>query len=751
MREIRCSVGCDANDNQAMTYDEFLRRKIRVEQDRGFEPILHNPKLFDWQRRVVQWAVRKGRCALFEDCGLGKTAQQIEWAHQVCCHTGRPVLILAPLAVAQQTVAEAVKFGHAVKHVREPEDVGDNGIYITNYDRLEKFEEIIARFAGVVLDESSILKAFTGKTRIYLTEVFSKTPYRLCCTATPSPNDWTELGQHADFLGIIKPAEMLATWFINDTFDTGTWRLKKHAEADFWRWVSSWAVCITKPSDIGGDDSGFALPPIEFEKIVLAGKEPESLEDIGRTGAISATDLRAEKRRTLNERAAAAVDAAAGDDPAIIWCDMNDEADALMDLLDPKDAVEVRGSDKPEHKERKLGMFSSGERRVIVTKPSIAGYGLNWQHCRRVIFVGITYSFEDFYQAVRRSWRFGQTQPVKVTVITTDTDQAVYEALQRKITQHATMQDQMRTAATSLEVESPIIMKTDLDVKTGDGWTVYHGDCVRAAESIESDSVGMSVFSPPFADLFTYSSDQQDMGNCKSMDEFMEHFDFLIGELMRVTMPGRECAVHCVDLLATKWKDGAIEFKDFSGAIATAFRRAGWLFHSRITIWKSPVTEMQRTKAHGLLYKTLCKDSASSRVGAPDYLLVFRKPGINPKPIAHTPEDLPLDLWQEYASPVWMTVNQSRVLNGSGARDQGDERHICPLQLDVIERALHLWSAPGDLIYSPFTGIGSEGYSAVKMGRRFIGSELKSSYFEQACENLAMAEVESRTLFSLLN
>jgi DNA modification methylase len=292
-------------------------------------------------------------------------------------------------------------------------------------------------------------------------------------------------------------------------------------------------------------------------------------------------------------------------------------------------------------------------------------------------------------------------------------------------------------------------MNTEIKQRLGDNWTMYHGDCVRVAKTLADDSVGMAVFSPPFADLFTYSSDVQDMGNCKDMEGFMEQFGYLIDELMRITMPGRECAVHCCDLLATKWKDGDIEFKDFSGTIASAFRERGWLLHSRVCIWKDPVTEMQRTKAHGLLYKTLRTDSSKSRVGSADYLLVFRKPGVNPKPITHTVESLPLDRWQELASPVWMTVDQGRVLNGREASESKDERHICPLQLDVIERALTLWSAEDDVIFSPFAGIGSEGYCALKMGRRFVGAELKESYFKTACENLANATRQG-VLFEML-
>lgn len=729
-----------------MKYDDFIAEKMRRPKACGFDAKDINAKLFDWQREIVRWAVRQGRCALFEDCGLGKTAQQLEWARQVADHTGGAVLILAPLAVTEQTAEEGAKFGITVHNCRQPEQVPDRGISITNYDRLELFEDVIPRLAGVVLDESSILKAFNGKLRGDITRAFSRTPFRLACTATPSPNDLMELSNHAEFLGLMSGAQMLATWFINDTANTGTWRLKQHARDDFWRWVSSWAACVSNPRDLGFDGSGFDLPALNIETITVdAGPmEASDGELFAVPVALSAIDVRREKKRTLEQRCReAARIATSTTEPVLIWCDLNDEADMLVDFLPPEETVEVRGSDRPEHKERKLLAFTHGEKRIMVTKPSIAGYGLNWQHCANVVFVGVTYSFEDFYQAVRRTYRFGQTRPVHVRCITTEADAPVFTTLRRKMEQHETMHAEMQKhAAGFLEKEDDLIMKTTVDSESGDGFTLYHADCVRAAAEIEDGSVGMAVFSPPFADLFTYSNDQQDMGNCSNVEEFMRHFSFLVAELERVMMPGREVCVHCCDLLSTKWKDGAIELRDFSGEIARAFRSRGFLFHSRITIWKSPVTEMQRTKAHGLLYKTLQKDSSSSRVGAPDYLLVFRKPGQNPKPIEHTPKDLPLDLWQEIASPVWMTVDQGNVLNGHCAKEQGDERHICPLQLDVINRALHLWSAKDDLVYSPFAGIGSEGYCALKMGRRFVGSELKKSYFDFACDNLRAAKAQ---------
>jgi len=606
---------------------------------------------------------------------------------------------------------------------------------------LDKLEDAIPSLSGVVLDESSVLKGFSGKMRRELTEKFSKTQFRLCCTATPAPNDFTELGQHAEFLGVCKTSEMLATWFLNDTFDTGTWRLKKHAEKDFWRWVSSWAACVSKPSDIGGSDAGFDLPPLNLETVIVSvnHKAERGSETLFIDAHTSATSIHSEMRRTCAERSGKAAEIANGTtEQVIVWCNTNDESDALMDLI--PDAVEVRGSDTPAKKEANLDAFTTGKARVIVTKPSIAGYGLNWQRCRTVVFVGLSYSFEDFYQAVRRSYRFGQDKPVNVYMVQADSENNVLPILRRKMEQHETMRDALKFTADNLtESHTTVTMNAGIKTETGKNWTMHNGDCVRITATLPDNSIGFSVFSPPFADLFTYSNDIQDMGNCGDLSEFMEQFDFLIEQLTRITMPGRHCAVHCCDLLSTKWKHGKIEFQDFSGTIARAFRKRGWLLHSRITIWKDPVTEMQRTKAHGLLYKTLRGDSADSRVGAPDYLMVFRKPGDNPVPIEHTPQSLPLDKWQELASPVWWTVNQSRVLDYEVARGKDDEKHICPLQLDVIERALTLWSAPNDLVLSPFGGIGSEGYCAVKMGRQFVGCELKPEYFGRAVHNLKMA------------
>jgi len=724
-------------------YNKFIETKRKHSASYGFDPLPLIAPLFEWQAHVLKWAVMKGRAALFEDCGLGKTAQQLEWASQILRKTGGSVLILAPLAVGEQTRLEGVKFGIQASVVSDHSEIGGPGIYITNYEKLEHFE--CGDFAGVVLDESSILKSFTGKTRKRLTEAFKDTPYRLCCTATPSPNDYTELGQHADFLGICTPAQMLCTYFINDTFNTGDWRLKKHAENEFWKWLASWAACISKPSDLGFDDTGYDLPELHMKDITVAVDQSEETgDDLFRIATLSATTMHKEMRLTCPARCDAVAEMVNNSSETwIVWCNTNLEADELKKRI--PGAIEVRGSDKPEVKRKRLADFSHGDVRVIITKPSIAGFGLNWQHCWNVAFVGLSYSFEDFYQALRRSYRFGQTREVNAFVVQAETEGAIIKSIQRKIKQHQTMQESMKKAAAELKTSETETIDAKMDITTteGDGWTIHHGDCVRVArDKIADHSVGFSIFSPPFADLFTYSADPQDMGNCEDMDEFMKHFDYLIEEMKRIMIPGREVAVHCVDLLSTKWKHGSIQLQDFSGEIIRAFWNHGFLFHSRITVWKNPVTEMQRTKAHGLLYKTLKKDSSSSRVGVPDYLLVFRAPGESVIPVTKSPEDYSVDWWQEVASPVWMTVDQGRVLNRTGARDNADEKHICPLQLDIIERGIELWSNPGDLIYSPFTGIGSEGWGALTLGRTFVGSELKQSYAEQACGNLSNATAQ---------
>lgn len=368
--------------------------------------------MFDHQRHSTEFALRMGRAALFLDTGLGKSLCELEFGRVVVETTNKPVLMLAPLAVAQQHVREAERFGIDAQVVRSQDEVGTKRVYVTNYDRLERFDP--DRFGGVILDESSVIKNFTGKTTRKLIDAFARTPFRLAATATPAPNDHTELGTHAEFLGTMRREEMLPIWFINDTMDTGTWRIKGHAREDFWSWVASWARCISKPSDIGFDDAGYNLPKltihhheVEADRSIDPGSDKKTGQSfLFRIPDTSATSIHREKRLTIDARAerAASVVSAEPDEAWIIWVDTDYEAEAIMAAI--PDAMEVRGSMPVEEKERRLVMFSEGHARIIVTKPSIAGFGLNWQHCARQCFAGISFSYEAWYQAIRRCWRF---------------------------------------------------------------------------------------------------------------------------------------------------------------------------------------------------------------------------------------------------------------------------------------------------------------------------------------------------------
>lgn len=409
-----------------MKYEDYISAKSDVRSFESAPMSTIASHLFPFQRDLVQWALRRGRAAIFADTGLGKSAMQIEWARQVSS-AGR-VLILAPLAVADQTVREAARFGVKARYLRE--DDGDARIVVANYEMLHHFDP--SRFQGVVLDESSILKSFTGATRNALIDAFSATPYRLACTATPAPNDFTELGNHAEFLGVLSRVEMLAEYFVHDGGSTQDWRIKGHAVAAFWRWVASWGAVVRKPSALGYDDDGYDLPPLRLHDHSIS----VSHEHAWSTGALFAADARtlndqrAVRRSTMSERVKIVADLANASDPWLVWCELNDEADELEDAI--IGAVQVRGADDPETKRDRLLGFADGRYRVLVTKPSIAGFGMNWQHCSHMAFVGPSNSYEQTYQAIRRCWRFGQTRPVDVHVVAADTERAILQNLRRK-------------------------------------------------------------------------------------------------------------------------------------------------------------------------------------------------------------------------------------------------------------------------------------------------------------------------------
>lgn len=724
-------------------YIEFLQKKQTAIESSGFDLMDSemNEKLFPFQKYCVKRAVKAGRFAMFEDCGLGKTLQQLEWAYHVQKHINQPVLILAPLGVIGQTIQEGVKFGYEVKEIGLTVFDQDlkAGIYITNYDNMDNIDSYL--FGGVVLDESSILKNFNGKIRNELIASFKKTKYKLCCTATPSPNDTTELCNHAEFLNVMSRNEMLAMYFVHDGGSTSDWRLKGHAKQAFWDFVSTWAVMLSKPGDIGFSNEGYELPELKvIEDYIETPKRNNGMlfNDV----AVSATGYHNELRETINERMKRVSEIVnSSSDSWIVWIGHDEEGDLLRKMI--PGAVEVKGSDNKQKKKDNLLGFGKGEFRVLITKLKIAQFGLNYQNCHNQIFASLDFSFESTYQGIRRSYRFGQEYDVNIHLIVTDTMQNVRKSFEDKQSAFYEMQRAM-THAMNRNIKNELKLMKTVSQKEyqSDFCHIMNGDCVQLIESIPDESIGFSIFSPPFAELYTYSDKLEDMGNSKDYKEFFVAFNFLVKELYRVMWSGRNVAVHCMDLPIQKGKEGYIGLRDFSGMILKAFEESGFIYHSRVTIWKNPVTEMQRTKALGLLHKQVKKDAAMSRVGIPDYLMIFRKPGNHDHPV-HC--DISVDTWQKYASPVWMDIDYSDTLNGVKGRDKEDEKHICPLQLQTIERAITLWSNKGDKILTPFLGIGSEVYQSIKMGRYGIGFELKESYFVEAVKNCKNAEVKTQS------
>ncbi len=417
------------------SYQNFIKSKAITVTAKGFDvPVSElNPLLFEFQRDIVRWALGKGKAAIFADCGDGKTAMQLEWAEQIRRRTGGKVLIIAPLAVSSQTKREGQKFCIEVNICASQEDITAKSVNITNYEKLDKF--VASEFTAVVLDESSIIKSFSGKVRNQIIEMFAQTPYKLACTATPAPNDYMELGNHSEFLGVMTRAEMLAMYFVHDGGQTSKWRLKGHAELLFWKWLSSWCVVMDDPKKLGYDIEGYDLPKLNIHEIIVDGDEA-----INET--LSLTERRQARRDSLNERCKAAADLVnSSDDNWLVWCDLNDEANELHRLI--TDSVNVQGSDKAEFKANSMLGFAASNIKCLVTKPKIAGYGMNWQNCHKMIFVGLSDSFEAYYQAVRRCWRFGQAEDVDVYIIISAREGAVKENIERKQAENEIMKQHL--------------------------------------------------------------------------------------------------------------------------------------------------------------------------------------------------------------------------------------------------------------------------------------------------------------------
>lgn len=932
-------------------YQTFLESKRHTVSDSGVSvmPDAVHPKLFDWQKQIVLWALRKGRAAVFLDTGLGKTFIQLEWARIL----GHPALIVAPLSVARQTVREALKLGLEVRYVRGQGDVTpDHKLWITNYEMVESFD--LSWFGSVVLDESSILKAIDGKTRKKLTSLCRQTPYKLCCTATPAPNDYTEIGNHAEFLGICTIPEMLATFFINankehtlqygdETYRKkgsnkgGTeWRIKHHAEERFFEWLSSWAITMTKPSDLGYDDDGFILPELrlhpvfvetqykgdqlfftglhgiadradtrrstldkrmdalsiaisspnsynnsdEYTRDVSAtllqeaqgqevrtgqgqGSQPHArtkgttqgiheaisapefrqVEANARSGAESkcaqagvicerriskvdsqgsSEDMAANASRDATQSETKALcdrscllfksDGGTGDalrnlrdaigqsedisvcgslphngqgqgialrklqsgdrqddgqplpasegrtvhrDQWVIWCGLDAEQRAVEKLLGD-DCLSIYGILPPDEKERRLLSWLDGERPFLVSKPRVCGFGLNLQQSHKMAFLGLNDSWETFYQAVRREWRYGQTDPVDVHIIMSDVEAEIYQNVMRKDAMAQRLRSKLieqirKYERRELGMSDDLTVDYTADTKRGDGWVAMLGDSCERLKDIPDNSIDMSVYSPPFADLFTYTASDRDLGNSRDWPEFFKHYDFIIREVLRVTKPGRLTCVHTSDIPALAQKDGYIGIKDFPGAVIKAYEQNGWILHGRCFVQKNPQAQAIRVKSKALLFVQMRKDSSDSRPALIDQILLFKKPGENAVPVTPVANgDMDNETWIEWAHGIWLGIRETETLQYSRARGADDEKHICPLQLGTIERCIKLYSNPGETVLTPFGGIGSEAYMALKLGRKAVLIELKPEYFNVAIQNLKAAQASRVDMFSMV-
>jgi DNA modification methylase len=737
-----------------MEYLEFLKSKQFKYLSHGkiIEKDQIHPILFEFQKDIVKWAVKKGRCAIFLDTGLGKTFIQLEWARLL----GVKCLIVAPLSVARQTVRESVKIGINVNFAHDQDEIKD-GINITNYELIDNFTGDIG---AIVLDESSILKSISGKIKRKLIDTFQGVKYKLCCTATPAPNDYIEIGNHAHFLEVCTHQEMLSMFFINankeHTIDFNgkllikkgsnkggqEWRIKHHAEEKFFNWMSSWAMFMMKPSDLGYDDNGFILPPLNIKPIirdVIGYHQEDVLFFDGLSGISDRAQVRSDMVDIKLELLKGIVKPELGQ--WIIWCGLDKEsAAAKKALIDV--CREVKGSDPLEVKVKDFEDFQDGSYDVLITKPKIGAFGMNFQNACNMVFFGLNDSWETYYQAIRREWRFGQQNPVNVYIVITSPELEIYENIQRKELQATRLRTKMidriklyeKGEIMDREVEKENYTEETL---SGDTWKAMRGDSTIRLKEIPDNSIDLSVYSPPFADLFVYSNSERDLGNSRGWDQFFEHYAFIVKDLLRVTKQGRLSCVHTSDIPAMANRDGYIGLRDFPGRVIQLHQEMGWTFIGRAFIQKNPQAQAIRVKSKALLFVQMKKDSSHSRPALVDQILIFKKPGENAVPIEPVKnKELDNETWINWAHGIWTDISETNTLQYYCGRDPMDEKHICPLQLETIERCVKLYSNPGEMVLTPFMGIGSEAYVAVKLGRKAIGIELKESYFNIAIQNL---------------
>jgi DNA modification methylase len=796
-------------------YKEFLEDKKITVKPSGFEvdESKLNPMLYDYQKDIVRFALRAGKFLLLQDCGLGKTPEQLEWAHHVNEYTDKPVLIIAPLGVTMQTVRESEKFNRQVKYIRLDSEIDDQSS-ITNYEMLKSFLNTSDWYGGIIFDESSIFKGLGNRTLKLAKQLVDNFDFRLCCSATPSPNDYDELLRQAEILGIMPEKEAKAMFFTQDGA-SNKWKLSKWADkGPFWDWCSGWMIAMRKPSDLGYSDDTFVRAGNNLVELVVKGKEYKTSNQMSLfpVQAKGMTERRRARKVSVIDRVSAIAELVNNPDkmreivpdyvdgePIVIWRKFLAEADEVckqMPLF-----VDIRGSLKRNEKEKYIIQFSDGEINHIVTDPSMFGHGMNWQHARIQFFLGLSDSYEEYYQAMRRLWRNGQTRDVYTFWVYADTEGNVIKNINRKQQQHDQLYDRI-VKRMARHYDASILdhqiekdeMEYKVDYFESDDYKVFLGDSAEMLEQVENDSIHLTVTSTPFAGLnFAYSNSMRDVGNSKDGKELTNHLSFIMRQVYRVTMPGR---LACVELMAEplfKWRNGHTGRIDFRGDVIRMMQDLGWIWHSEVVVTKDPQLKAGRTHDSGLTQASVHKDMCRAAPVIDAYVLIFRKPGENLIPVKALdsamyqqegwipmyPEDGPAswvelahgywmyddpDMYLPLPNEVWTDIKESGVLkwdeNGSGkgkkqvhtlGRDDDDDRHLAPMQLETVRRLIRMYSNPEETVLDPFSGQGTTGFCAIEQGRKYTGCELKPSYWELSERVLKYAtkQANQRDLFTM--
>ena len=835
-----------------MTYREFLQTKVELAKESGFgvNPEEINPALKPHQRDAVAWALKGGKRALFESFGLGKTVQEIEFCRLAAEHIGGQALIVLPLGVKQEFTRDAVEllgyekpvYCRTMQEVRET----DAQIILTNYERVRDGDIDPKYFQATSLDEASVLRSFGSKTYQTFLDKFRGVPYKLVATATPSPNKYKELIHYAGYLEIMDTGQALTRFFQRDSTKANNLTLYPNQEDEFWMWVSSWALFITKPSDLDPEysDEGYDLPPLEVrthEIPVEYGKAEDkdgqlSLFTQAAAGLKDAAKVKRDSIAARTEKMKEIVDASPGEH-FVIWHDLEDERNAIKKAL--PEVKDIYGAMDYDKREQRVIDFSDGKIRLFATKKSLSGSGCNFQrHCHREIFMGIDYEFNDFIQAIHRCYRFLQREKVIIDVIYMENEREIWKALLEKWKNHNHMVEKMIAIVKKYglngtnkekKMERKMGVKGTREERTvkGNHYTAVYGDCVEETREMEENSVDLIHTSIPFGNHYEYSANYNDFGHNQNTERFFEQMDYLTPELLRVLRPGRVAAVHVKDrvLFGNATGTGMPTIEPFHAICIEHYMKHGFQYFGMITVVTDVVRENNQTYRLG--WTEQCKDGSKMGVGCPEYILLFRKlPSDHSKAYADTPvtkskeeytraqwqidahaywrssgdrlirkeelENLSVDnlqaVYREYSRghvydykehvalakkldehgklpaifmvvapgswnqmEVWDDINRMKTLNTTQSRRR-KQMHVCPLQIDIVERIINRYSNEGDVVYDPFGGLMTVPMTAIKMGRYGIGCELNWDYFRDGVGYLQAAEIEADTptLFDFL-